>query len=120
VTGFRLRLFLEKHDLTLPGFTHRANPMQETIEPIRWRETGNLAENLGVRGSVDRAGIEHGVSMLDALKKTDQGSDVDGRAAFSACDHPVSKPTLHRSSGNHTVATIGDRRRLLGLEYHGR
>jgi hypothetical protein len=42
VTGFRLRLFLEKHDLTIPGFTHRANPMQETIEPIRWRETGTL------------------------------------------------------------------------------
>jgi len=71
--------------------------MQKPIEPIRWRDIGNLAENLGVRGSVDRAGIDHGVSMLNAQEKTSRGSDFDGRAAFSACDRSVSFTSFQRS-----------------------
>lgn len=75
--------------------------MQKPIEPIRWRDIGNLAENLGVRGSVDRAGIDHGVSMLNALEKTRRGSDFDGRAAFSACDRSVSFTSFQR--GRYSV-----------------
>lgn len=40
--------------------------------------------------------------MLDTLKKTDRGSDFDGRAAFSACDHSVFLASLQR--GRHSRA----------------
>ena len=45
------------------------NHMQETFEPILWRETGNLSEILGARGSVDREGASHGISMLHTPKE---------------------------------------------------
>jgi|GEM_PF-6369457 len=43
--------------------------MQETFEPILWREIGNLSEILGARGSVDRRGASHGISALHTPKE---------------------------------------------------